>query len=112
MKSGSKVFYKNNGINRRIFEKISDLVDGIDRFVDGKNDELGQCSDIREFIDPFCDERGPERIGEYLFWLLEEFDKGQNSMEALTEANKKYRTKWDDTNVTDENSYEKEYEKK
>lgn len=44
--------------------------------------------------DPFQDGHSVNRIGDYLFWLLEKFDEKAEAAEALSYALKKYRNKW------------------
>jgi hypothetical protein len=54
----------------------------------------------KEFIDlvrskdPFQDGKAIERIGDYIRWLMEQFDAGKSREEALIYASRKYEEKW------------------
>jgi hypothetical protein len=94
MRTGSSLFYRNNGLNRRIFEDSETMVAAIESFADGKNEEIGNCNDIVSEIDPLGDGLGAQRVGQYLKWCLEGFDLGMTRDEILERANKSYASKW------------------
>ena len=106
MRSGSRLFYTNNGLNRRIFEESDKMIAAIRKFVRNKNDRLGDCSDLILKIDPYSDGLGSERVGRYLNVCLEGFDQGLNREDILEKANEQYVTKWGKDKIVSENSYE------
>jgi hypothetical protein len=105
MRSGSKLFYTNNGLNRRVFEDAEAMKQALIRFVDGKDDTVGDCSDLVLRIDPYNDRRGAERMGNYLKWCLEGFDAGLGRDQAVEEANKRYTKAWEKDKLTSKNAY-------
>jgi hypothetical protein len=105
-RSGSKIFYSNNALNRRIFEDNRLMIDAILRYANGQDDSIGDCSDIFSLIDPFGDGKGAERMGKYLQWCLEGFDTGQRGDTVLEKANELYIRQWGEDKVTNENAYE------
>jgi hypothetical protein len=106
MRAGSRIFYSNNGLNRRIFEDPRLMISAIKNYANGKNDTLGDCSDIVPQIDPFGDGKGAERVGKYLEWCLEGFDAGIKREKIIENANNKYAEKWGNDKITSANSYE------
>jgi hypothetical protein len=52
-------------------------------------------------IDPFHDGQAGERVGTYLRWLLEAFDRGYGRDAAIREANARYAEKWGVDKVLD-----------
>jgi hypothetical protein len=105
MRSTSGVFYRNNGLGRRIFHDTQTLLEALEKFADGTDDSIGDCSDLVSFIDPFNDKRGAERIGNYLEWCLEGFDAGLDRSQTISAANERYMKEWGSDKITDENSY-------
>jgi hypothetical protein len=110
MRSGSGIFYSNNGLNRRIFEDTERMIAAIKDYTDGKNPSIGDCRDIAPHIDPFRDGLGPQRIGEYLKWCLEGFDASLESQEVIQQANNRFQEKFGKDKVTIENAYETKYQ--
>ena len=94
MRVGSSVFYRNNGLNRRIFEESETMKAAIKRYADGTDDSIGDCRDILPFIDPFADGKGAERMGQYLRWCLQGFDAGLEREKNIAQANEKYAETW------------------
>jgi hypothetical protein len=111
MRSGSLSFYKNNGLNRRIFEDSRTMIDAIKRFADGKDNTIGQCSDILQELDPFDDGKGGKRMGDYLNWCRQSFDAGLEWKEVLGKANERCTQQWGTGRITGENAYEALYKK-
>lgn len=105
MRSTSGIFYSNNGLGRRVFHDSQTLVDALERYANGADDSIGDCSDLVSFIDPFNDKRGAERIGNYLKWCLEGFDAGLDRSQTITAANERYMKEWGSDKITNENSY-------
>ena len=54
---------------------------------------------LRE-MDPFRDDKGAARMGAYLQWLIEGFDRGQDREAVLEEATNRYRDLWGEDKVT------------
>ena len=64
-------------------------------------DELGHI-DMMHMIkqkDPFQDGKAAERIGQYLHWLLDAFNKGETREGAMKYANQNYAEMWGSENV-------------
>ncbi len=106
MRSGSKIFYSNNGRSRRIFEDPQTMLEAIKRFADGNDDTIGDCSDIALKVDGFRDGQGARRVGNYLKWCLEGLDAGIQQEEVIREANQRYTGQWGEDRITDRNSFE------
>ena len=58
------------------------------------NPHLGDWSANEDELDSFKDNKGGERIGTYMRWLLENFDKGKSREEAIENANKLFAESW------------------
>lgn len=110
MRSGSGIFYSNNGLDQRIFEESQQMIAAIKKYADGKAPSIGDCNDIAPRIDPFRDGCGPLRIGEYLKWCLDGFDAGLEKQEVIQQANKRYMEQFGKDKVAIENYYEKKYQ--
>jgi hypothetical protein len=106
MRSGSRLFYTNNGFNRRIFEDSDRMIAAIRAFARHEDDRIGDCCDLVSKIDPFYDGRGSERVGQYLNACLKGFDQGLNREDILEKANEQYVSKWGKDKMVSENSYE------
>jgi len=107
MRSGSRLFYRNNGLNRRVFEDGESMIAALKRYADGIDDSVGDCSDIVSQIDAFRDGMGAKRIGDYLKWCLEGFDAGLGWRAVVRGANNRYIEEFGRDKVTDEHAYEK-----
>ena len=59
-----------------------------------KYPDLGDWSEHLDDIDPFRDNRGGERIGTYMRWLLEGFEQGMDREENILKANQRYAKAW------------------
>lgn len=57
---------------------------------------LGDWSVHLDGIDPFRDKKGSQRIGIYIRWLLEFFEKGLTRESAIEQANQLYASTWGD----------------
>jgi hypothetical protein len=106
MRSGSRLFYTNNGLNRRVFEDSDRMIESIKRFARHQDDSIGDCSDLVSKIDPFYDGRGSERVGQYLNTCLQGFDRGLNREDILEKTNEQYGSKWGKDKLVKENAYE------
>jgi hypothetical protein len=105
MRSTSGIFYSNNGLGRRIFEESKTLLEALEKYANGQDNSIGDCSDLVSFIDPFNDKRGAERIGNYLNWCLEGFDAGLDRSQTIAAANERYIQEWGNDKITTENAY-------
>jgi len=106
MRSGSRLFYTNNGLNRRVFEDSERMIDAIRTFARHEDDSIGDCCDLVSKIDPFYDGRGSERVGQYLNTCLQGFDRGMNREDILEKTNEQYGSKWGKDKMVSENAYE------
>ncbi|UCH92867.1 MAG: hypothetical protein JSV88_21580 [Candidatus Aminicenantes bacterium] len=100
MRVGSSIFYRNNGLNQRIFEDSETMIAAIRKYADGIDDSIGDCSDILPFIDPFNDGKGAERMGQFVQWCLEGFAAGMKREPVIQKANEWYTEKWGKDKVT------------
>ncbi len=60
---------------------------------------FGNWSPLLERLDPFRDGRAAERMGTFIHWLLEGFNRGQEREEALAGAAARYGDLWGDDYV-------------
>lgn len=109
MRSGSRLFYSNNGLNRRIFEDKQLMMEAIKKFADGSDPTIGNCSDILPALDPFDDGSGAKRMGDYLDGCLKDFDTGYGWQKILEKANERYSQQYGRDKITADNSYETVY---
>ncbi|MFC2145926.1 hypothetical protein ACFLRT_01040 [Acidobacteriota bacterium] len=105
MKAGARIFYTNNGLNRRIFEDTQTMIEAITRFADG-DETIGDCSDIASKIDAFRDGQGARRIGDYLKWCIDALAAGTPREEVIQTANQRYAQLWGQDKIITENSFE------
>jgi hypothetical protein len=106
MRAGSSLFGSSNGLGRRVFEDTPAMIAAIQKYADGQDDSIGDCSDIAAKLDPFGDSKGAERMGQYLEWCLDGLDSGQEWKQVITRANNRYTEKWGTDKITGKNSYE------
>jgi hypothetical protein len=106
MRSGSRLFYTQQGLNRRVFEDSPSMIAAVKQFADGKNDSVGECSDLVRQIDPFSDGRGAERIGDYLNACLQGFQQGLDRETILKNTNREYASRWGADKIVTESAHE------
>ena len=84
------------GYEKIVFDDLDRLMAAIRRYKDNPNSEpaLGDHSPVIEQLDPYRDGQAGERVGRYLHWLLEAFDKGQGRDSTIREVNVRYTSKW------------------
>lgn len=112
MRSGSRLFYRGDGFNRRIFEDKESMIAAIKKFAAvGPAVSIGDCSDILSFLEPFDDGQGAKRMGDYLDGCLESFDAALNWQMALEKANERYSRQYGSDKITYLNSYESLYKR-
>lgn len=100
MRTGSSIFYKNNGLGRRIFEDRQSLILAIKKYADGCLEAIGECSDILPLLDSFQDGKAAIRVGQYIQSCLEGFDKGWKREKILENANHLYRQQWGEDKIS------------
>ena len=95
--------YYRWGYEKIIFDNIDRLIAALKRYKDNPDNEpeLGNWSSYIDRIDPFRDGQSGERVGAYIRWLLESFDKGKNRNEAIRYANKCFVDLWGEERVID-----------
>jgi len=91
------------GRNTIVFDSLDNMIDAIDKYRGnpGSFDELGHI-DMMHMIkqkDPFRDGKAAERIGQYLYWLLDAFNEGETREGAMKYANQNYAEMWGSENV-------------
>jgi len=93
-------FYKW-GAEKIIFDDIDKLMKALKRFKENPINEpkLGEWASHINKLDPFRDGRSGERVGVYMRWLLESFDKGELRDEAMQYANRNYKKRWGENTV-------------
>lgn len=106
MRTGSSPFYRENGLNRRVFEDSGSMIDALKRFADGTDEGVGDCGDLIPYIDSFNDKKGPERVGMYLQTCFDLFDEGKSRDEIIETANANYTQKWGSELLTSDKTYE------
>ena len=84
------------GENRIIFPELDTMVSAIKTFKNDPsiNPQLGDWSEHIDELDPFRDNRGGERIGTYMRWLQEGFEKGLDRDKSIDRANSLYAKDW------------------
>lgn len=91
------------GYEKMVFDNLGCLITALRRYKSDPNREpgLGDFSPVMDQLDPFRDGRAGERVGTYLRWLLEAFDKGYDREAAIGEANERYAAAWGADKVVD-----------
>ena len=107
MRAGCKLFYGNNGLNRRVFENSRDMQASLRNYADGRDLSIGDCGDIASFTDPFGDGKGAARIGAYLGTCLAGFDAGLGRNQTIAAANAQFIQEWGKDKITNANAYKK-----
>ena len=84
------------GENKVIFPDLDVMISTLKAYKNdpSTNPHLGNWSEHLDELDPFRDNKGGERIGTYIRWLLESFDKGKSREEAIENANKLFAESW------------------
>ena len=84
-----KEIYKS-GENKVIFNDIDKMIDEVKKYKNGSNydPDLGKWNP--EPHDPFCDGLGGKRIGLFLNSLIDCYEKGLNTEEAINKTIKEY----------------------
>lgn len=110
MRSGSRLFYTADGLNRRVFEEGRVMTDAIKRFAHGSAPGIGDCRDLAALIDPFGDGSGSLRVGNFIKQCLHGYDSGIDREQLLETCFAEYTGKWGQDKLSSENAYEYEVE--
>ena len=102
MGSPKLLFYRNKGLNRRIFREAEPLREALGLWLDGGRDDLGDCRDLVGELDPFGDGGGAERAGAVLRSLLDGLGEGRLAQEVLDEVLASCRHTWGVDKVVDD----------
>ena len=91
------------GRNTIVFDSLDNMINAIAKYRRNPEsfDKLGHI-DMMHMIkekDPFQDGKAAERIGQYLHWLLDAFNKGETREAAMKCANRNYPEMWGAENV-------------
>ena len=91
------------GENKVIFPDFDVMISTLKAYKNNPstNPHLGDWPTKKIELDPFRDNKGGERIGTYMRWLLENFDKGKTREEAIENANKLFAESWGMDKVID-----------
>ena len=87
-----------------VFDSIDNLVAGLDKYLQTGVDD-GHALDSKAFLDLvgtkslFRDGRADERMGQYINWLLDSFNKGKTRDDAIDYANQEYAKAWSEKSV-------------
>jgi len=88
---------------RVVFDDVERMMAALRRYKSDRTSEpgLGDFSHKMDQIDPFHDGQAGERVGTYIRWLLEAFDRGYGRDAAIREANTRYAERWGADKVLD-----------
>ena len=82
-------------LNTVRFNNWDDTILAIKEFKIGKiNNRIGNWGEFINYMDPFRDGLSAKRIGTYLKWIIEGYDKGIKSDSIMSLAAEKYIKKW------------------
>ena len=77
-----------------IINKIKKILKG-----ESSNKELGDWTNYKDFLDPYNDNKGSERVGNYINTLLKFFKKQVGLPGALEKANKEFKKIWGEDKI-------------
>lgn len=84
------IFYDFDSVKRAVLEYADNPE---------SNPDLGNASPVLDQIDPFRDNLGGQRVGEYMKWYMDGRDQGLLRDAALSQATRKYAAKWGEDKV-------------
>lgn len=89
-----------------VFDDLEKLQEAIFRFKSNKNSFKYPDAFIKVLYtkDPFRDGKAINRIGDFIFWVLEKFNKEETRKTALEYALRRYAQKWDKKTIESFNS--------
>jgi hypothetical protein len=93
------------GVGRVVFTDWDELWKSLiaNRSRPGSIPGFGDWSTMIDEMDPFRDGRGAERMGTYLYWLLEGFKAGHDRDAILADAAERYSKQWGADKITSVN---------
>lgn len=93
-----------------IFDDLGRMMVALKRYKTNPGSEpaLGDWSGHIDHLDPFRDGKGGARMGQYMRWLLEAFDRGMDRTGAMEYANERYAGQWGHDKVIDMRHVKKE----
>jgi hypothetical protein len=88
-------FYQG-GLHKTVFDDLDEMFDQIQNFRRDPHSvpEFGDYSFILPQIDPYQDRKASERIGQYMFRVMEAMAQGKDKKEAIALANHFYGAKY------------------
>jgi hypothetical protein len=86
-----QVIFRNYEDMWEILQEHWNSTEGIPRF--------GDWSPLLDEMDQFRDNRGSERVGTYLHWLIQGFDQGKHREQILEEAAERYCNIWGEDKI-------------
>ena len=91
----------NWGEGKVIFNNKDELIDKIKKILKGEssNKEFGEWTNYKDFLDPYKDNKGSERVGNYINTLLKFFKKQVGLPGALEKANKEFKKNWGEDKI-------------
>lgn len=92
-------YYKEYSFGKDIivFDNLESLENGIFNFKDQKKDIHSIPDELKIIVkqkDPFQDGKAINRIGDYMSWLMDQFEGGADRKRALAYAAEKFHEKW------------------
>jgi len=84
------------GENKVIFPDLDLMINALKTYkIDPSSQpKLGDWSDKVHELDPFCDQKGGQRIGTYIRWLQDGYKIGHDRDIIIEHANRKYAQSW------------------
>jgi hypothetical protein len=95
-------FFYNEGYRQIVFDDLGEAMEAINRWIRNPSNEpsLGDHSAVIDQIDPFRDGKAGERMGRYIAWLLEGFDRRLRRHDAVRRASRLYAEQYGTRHVT------------
>jgi hypothetical protein len=95
-------FFYGAGYRQIVFDDLDEAMDAINRWIRNPPSEprLGDHTAIIDQIDPFRDGKAARRMGQYIAWLLEGFDRRLSRHEAICRASRLYAQEYGARHVT------------
>ena len=101
----TKLQSSNNDNLRFVFNNIDSLIEAVERHKNIYYNKGGlrrptYFNEKIELLDPFRDGKAGNRVGSYLKWLLEGFERGEDRETIMADATEKYMKRWGEDKVT------------
>lgn len=89
------------GKGRNVFNSWDDMWNSLENFFQNKAEDkmFGRFPEMMDHFDPFRDSRAAERMGTFLQWVIEGFERGEAKEMVLAKASKRYCECWGDDKV-------------